>query len=48
MVGLLLNVAAFSVLLIWFVLYRYHCARLERAVEQRYEAAALDNVGAEV
>ncbi len=47
-VGLLLNVAAFSVLLIWFVLYRYHGARLERAVEQRHEAAALDNVGAEV
>ena len=48
-VGLLLNVAAFSVLLLWFVLYRYHAAKLERRVEQQFETAALNNnVGAEV
>ena len=48
-VGLLLNVAAFSVLLAWFVLYRYYGSLLERRVEQRFEAAALGNgVAAEV
>lgn len=47
LIGLLLNVAAFSVLLAFFVLYRYHGAVLERQVEQRFEAAALNNVPAE-
>jgi heme exporter protein C len=48
-VGLLLNVAAFSVLLAWFVMYRYYGSQLERRVEQRFEAAALNNgVTAEV
>ncbi|HEY0671137.1 MAG TPA: cytochrome c biogenesis protein CcsA [Longimicrobiales bacterium] len=48
-VGLLLNLAAFSVLLVWFIVYRYYGSKLERRVEQRFEAAALNNgVAAEV
>jgi heme exporter protein C len=48
LVGLLLNLAAFSFLLVYFLLYRYHSAKLERLVEQRFESAALNNrVGAE-
>jgi heme exporter protein C len=43
LVGLLLNLAAFSFLLVYFLLYRYHTARLERLVEQSYESAALNN-----
>lgn len=47
--GLLLSLAAFTFLLIFFLFYRYHCARLERLVEQRYESAALNgNLAAEV
>lgn len=44
-VGLLLNLAAFTVLLLWFIAYRYHGARLARYAEQRLEAAALDDNG---
>jgi heme exporter protein C len=48
-IGLLLNVAAFTFLLAFFLFYRYHTATLERRVEQRFEAAALKNgVTAEV
>lgn len=48
-VGLLLNVAAFTFLLAFFLFYRYHTATLERRVEQRFEADALKNgVTAEV
>lgn len=43
LVGLLLNVAAFTVLLVWFVAYRYYGAQLARQAEQRLEAAALNN-----
>jgi heme exporter protein C len=47
--GLLLNLAAFTVLLVWFLFYRYNGAILQRRAEQRLEAAALDNgVAAEV
>jgi heme exporter protein C len=47
--GLLSNLAAFTVLLIFLTLYRYHGAKLERRVEQRYESAALSNsIAAEV
>jgi heme exporter protein C len=48
-VGLLLNVAAFTFLLAFFVCYRYYGIELQRRVEQRFEAAALSNrVAAEV
>jgi heme exporter protein C len=48
-IGLLLNVAAFTFLLAFFLFYRYHIATLERRVEQRFETAALKNsVAAEV
>jgi heme exporter protein C len=47
-VGLLLNLAAFSFLLVYFLLYRYYDARLERRVEQKFESAALRGVAAEV
>jgi heme exporter protein C len=48
-VGLLLNVAAFTVLLVWFLFYSYHGQKLQRRAEQRFEAAALNNgVAAEV
>jgi heme exporter protein C len=47
LVGLLLNVAAFSLLLVYFLLYRYHSAKLERLVEQRFESAALNRIAAE-
>ncbi len=47
-VGLLLNLAAFSFLLVYFLLYRYYDARLERRVEQKLESAALRGVAAEV
>jgi heme exporter protein C len=43
LIGLLLNLAAFSFLLVYFLLYRYHTARMERLVEQSYESAALNN-----
>ncbi len=47
--GLLLNLAAFSVVLVWFLFYRYHGAKLQRRAEQRFEAAALNNgIAAEV
>ena len=47
--GLLLNLAAFTFLLIFFLFYRYHCAKLERRVEERFESAALSrNLAAEV
>ena len=49
LVGLLLNLAAFTVLLVWFLFYRYHGSKLQRLAEQRFEAAALNNgVAAEV
>lgn len=48
LVGLLLNLAAFTFLLVYFVGYRYHSAQLERRVEQRFESAALNGVAAEV
>jgi heme exporter protein C len=47
LIGLLLNVAAFTFLLVFFAWYRYYGAQLERQVEQRFEAAALNNVPAE-
>lgn len=48
-VGLLLNLAAFTLLLVYFVMKRYYGMKLERIVEQRYEAAALNNgIAAEV
>lgn len=48
-VGLLLNLAAFTLLLAWLVAYRYYGLKLQRRVEQRFEAAALHNgVAAEV
>lgn len=48
-VGLLLNVTAFTVLLVWFLFYRYHGSKLQRRAEQRFEAAALNNgIAAEV
>ena len=48
-IGLLLNLAAFTVLLAYLVLKRYYGMKLERLVEQRYEAAALNHgVAAEV
>ena len=47
--GLLLNLAAFTFVLIYFLFYRYHVAQLERRVEQRYESAALgSSIAAEV
>jgi heme exporter protein C len=48
LLGLLLNLAAFTFLLVYFVAYRYHSAQLERRVEQRFESAALNGVAAEV
>ena len=48
LLGLLLNLAAFTFLLVYFVGYRYHSAQLERRVEQRFESAALNGVAAEV
>jgi heme exporter protein C len=48
-VGLLLNLAAFTFVLGYFVTKRYYGMKLERLVEQRFEAAALNNgVAAEV
>jgi heme exporter protein C len=48
-IGLLLNLAAFTVLLAYLVLKRYYGMKLERLVEQRYEAAALNHgIAAEV
>lgn len=47
--GLLMNIAAFTVLLLYFVFKRYYGLKLARLAEQRYEAAALNNnVAAEV
>ena len=47
--GLLMNIAAFTVLLLYFVFKRYYGLKLARFAEQRYEAAALNNgVAAEV
>ncbi|MGQ0561437.1 MAG: cytochrome c biogenesis protein CcsA [Gemmatimonadota bacterium] len=43
--GLLVNTAAFSVLMIFYVAHRYQTAKLERAVEQREEMAALQGAG---
>ena len=48
LLGLLLNLAAFTFLLVYFVGYRYHSAQLERRVEQRFESAALNGVAAEL
>ena len=45
--GLLLSLAAFTVVLVWFLFYRYNAAILQRRAEQRLEAAALDNGVAE-
>lgn len=39
--GLLLNVAAFTLLTIWFIRRRYEAARFERAAEHAAQAAAL-------
>jgi heme exporter protein C len=48
-VGLLLSLAAFTFLLVYLVFKRYYGMKLERVVEQRFDAAALDNgVAAEV
>lgn len=44
--GLLLNLAAFTLLTIWFIWRRYEAARYERAAEHAAQAAALgDNNG---
>jgi heme exporter protein C len=48
LMGLFLNLGSFTVLLVWFLFYRYHGARLQRRAEQRLEAAALDGIEAEV
>jgi heme exporter protein C len=46
--GLLINTAAFSVLMVYCIAHRYYTARVERAVEQHVELAALEEgVGAE-
>lgn len=39
--GLLLNVAAFTLLTVWFIWRRYEAARFERAAEHASQAAAL-------
>lgn len=39
--GLLLNVAAFTLLTVWFIHRRYEAARFERAAEHASQAAAL-------
>ncbi len=39
--GLLLNLAAFSLLTVWFIWRRYEAARYERAAEHAAQAAAL-------
>lgn len=39
--GLLLNLAAFTLLMIWFIWRRYEAARYERAAEHAAQAAAL-------
>ena len=39
--GLLLNVAAFTLLAVWFIWRRYEAARYERAAEHAAQAAAL-------
>jgi heme exporter protein C len=47
--GLLMNIAAFTILLLYFVIKRYYGLKLARRVEQRYETAALNNgIAAEV
>lgn len=43
--GLLINVASFSFLGAFYILYRYYTGKLELAVEQRMERAALEEVG---
>ena len=43
LLGLLLNLAAFTFVLVYFVFYRYYGAELERRAEQRFESAALHN-----
>jgi heme exporter protein C len=40
--GLLINTAAFTLLGTYFIMHRYNTARLERAVEQHLELAALN------
>lgn len=39
--GLLINTAAFTLIGLYFILHRYNTARLERAVDQHIELAAL-------
>jgi heme exporter protein C len=41
--GLLINTLAFTLLAIFYIVHRYHTARVERAVEQHLEFAALDD-----
>jgi heme exporter protein C len=43
--GLLLNTIAFTLMAIFCIIHRYHTERVERAVEQHVELAALQ-VGA--
>ncbi len=40
--GLLINLLSFSLVGAFFILHRYHTGRIERAVEQHLELAALD------
>lgn len=44
--GLLINLAAFTALTVYYVAHRYHTAKLERAAEQQHELAALEGAGA--
>src|SRR5687767_9907646 len=44
--GLLINLAAFSFLMVYYVAHRYQTAKIERIVEQQTELRALESVGA--
>ena len=44
--GLLINVASFSFLGAFYILYRYQTSKLERAAEQHEEYVALEGIGA--
>jgi heme exporter protein C len=44
--GLLINLAAFSALTVYYIAHRYHTATLERAAEQQLELTALEGAGA--
>lgn len=43
--GLLINLAAFTFVMVYYILHRFQTARVERAVEQHLEVAALERVG---